>query len=738
MATRRSFALLVLGILIGSLATALVFSFFYKNMPQTEEQQDSETEIAKRTEVEQTSTPDFETDHQTERNIKGNCFFFGSVLDSEGNGIENALVRLRLLDEPWSTADIPVKTYTDDSGRFRIDGLNERLTYQLWAWAKGHAAASHNRIPCGTEIDLVLDEGATFNLSFKDPAGKQIGPVEVQLTGAVLWPARHGYTDSNGALTITGLEAGEYMIWANIDNLAYVSDDPIQIAKGKVTRATLELTWKIPSATEQIQTDPYKLPSGIDNSIQRDRGSTIRGTVLDVNGDPIKDASILVYQELGKSLVALPTGRGRRFHRRLLDAALSGWPRLYRTKDGSRIPGPRHIPLPRIEDGALKDSQEKVNRAAWQLTDNDGQFLINGLPSGRISLQAGHPDFVIVKPIEITIEPQSNKEGVIIVMRPGSEAVVRTLNEQGYPVGEAELTVYDMQDTKVASGVTGRDGYATLMGLPGSFRIESTALGRVPAVIKVKGKSGKKADLEMTLPLADKALSGRVTNENGFGIAEAAIVARTVTKGLIQVLTCQTEDDGTFSLLGAGGGRYHVTANAAKQGRAQVIDADYEEEIKLVLGGDREMTAQGFFETEAIKKTTFEPNGLSLPSPPDNLGTTGETLETSSENSFHTRFGQVDQLEVTGPPPGKGGLPITLGGGIDRVIVKSIRPGSRVANAGLSKGDRIIAIDNKKVTGPTSARQAIKGPIGSVVMLKVDSNGELFTVVVQRVRVRSE
>jgi S1-C subfamily serine protease len=104
--------------------------------------------------------------------------------------------------------------------------------------------------------------------------------------------------------------------------------------------------------------------------------------------------------------------------------------------------------------------------------------------------------------------------------------------------------------------------------------------------------------------------------------------------------------------------------------------------------------------------------------------------------TVHTQFGEADRLPVTDTPPGKGSLPISIGGGPGKIIVTHIRPGSRVAMAGLSKGDRIIAINNRKMSGPASTRRALEGPIGSVVTITIESHGEQFTVIVQRVRIK--
>ena len=110
--------------------------------------------------------------------------------------------------------------------------------------------------------------------------------------------------------------------------------------------------------------------------------------------------------------------------------------------------------------------------------------------------------------------------------------------------------------------------------------------------------------------------------------------------------------------------------------------------------------------------------------------------EGAASDTVSTPFGDAETLPVTAPPSGKGGLPISIGSLGGKVIVTHIRPGSRVAMAGLSKGDRIVAINNRKISSPAAARRAIQGPIGSVVTMTIENQGEQFTVIVQRVRIK--
>jgi hypothetical protein len=222
------------------------------------------------------------------------------------------------------------------------------------------------------------------------------------------------------------------------------------------------------------------------------------------------------------------------------------------------------------------------------------------------------------------------------------------------------------------------------------------------------------------------------------------VTARAITKGLLHALTCLTESDGTFVLEEVGSGGYHVIADAGERGRAQVPDAYFDADIKLVLSTEKGL------EKQVVTITNPAANQLGFDTPTDipfketEFVGSDDDLDTLAGNmgdddippTINTPFGEAETLPVTDTPRGKGSLPITIGGRPGKIVVTHIQSGSRVAMAGLSKGDRIIAINNRKLSGPASARRALEGPIGSVVTMTIASDGEQFTVIVQRVRVR--
>ncbi len=794
MTRKKTISLVVLGMVIGSIVTGILFTLLLDHRPDTEEM----AEDAGHDDL-QSEPPGYspKAPKPFTRNIKGTCAFSGTVLDQQGNAIADAMVRLRLLDQPWSAPDPPIETRTDKDGNFHITGVNEKLDFQLWVWAPTYSVASHNNLPCGSHTSLALDKSSTLDLLFTNPKGDPVGPVKVQLIGSDLWPAREGYTSSDGKLTIHGLKPGEYSIWADTKKTAFLSLDPIQLEPNKEKKTHLVLTpsrsAKIvvvnkskgtplagatvlvgPSSTylmHKVATTgedgtavisslpernytatvmakgfrtsvPIPVRLDQDNLIALDTGAALTGTVRTAEGSPISNAFLEVKKGLGKSFVRHPSGRGEGLRLRILDAARSGWPALYEIRAGHHVSGPINIPVP--VESATGISIGKPHSTGEQTTDQDGRFRMDGLPFGNIAIRAHHQDFVMADQVQLILEHGKSHPNLDIVMRRGTILSVRTLNARGFPIAGAEVDIYNGDQDRIATATGDAKGVAHFTGLPGIFRIEATAPQHVPAVKNIRVRTGTENDVALTLPAADKRLNGRVLDHAGYGIRNATITARAITKGLLHALTCLTESDGTFVLEGVGSGGYHVTADAGELGRAQVPDAYFDTTIKLVLGTGNSMvkptsmssgTAKGRFDFDPQPDPFSGEEGdreLDRDDDSPNIG----IVEDESPNAVHTQFGKAEMLPVTGAPPGKGSLPLSIGGSPGKIVVTRISPGSRVALAGLSKGDRIVAINNRKMSGPAAARRAIEGPIGSVVTMTIENKGERFTIIVQRVRVK--
>ena len=786
MSGKRSLILTAAGALLGALVTTLLFTLCDEpsdDPPGDEHIEDGDSpanELWDESQVQAGADA-------TPPSLEGDCVLSGSIIDPDGDPAEDSLVRVRVLDVPWSVADTPFEARTGKDGVFSFEGLNGDLRYQLWAWKEGCAVTGYEDAVCGSKTHLILEAGGAISFQIDDPEGEPASGAEIVLSGSSLWPARTARASEDGAVVITGLSEGFFVYSARKENLVSVSDEPLEVTPGETLEIAVELR-EAPAARLKvldgstsspiagarvlvgpasasmlrqvrvtgdsgevairglakgdnavsvtadgfIPSDPATISPGDDLAIEMTKGAAISGAVLLEDGTPVEGATVTILQSLGESEAMLNDGPERTFSERLATAALSGWPPVYPAGGDLAVAGPPSIPLPRADDGA--DGED----SSWGLTDESGRFAADGLAAGTVRVGARHADLVLSEEALVTLTPGGTLEGVVVRMRRGARLSVRVLDETGYPLEGAQVSVYDKVGEQVAAAETERDGFARIAGLPGQFRVEASAEGKVPAAARISARVGEDTDVEIKLPRAGESLRGRVVDKRGYGVPDVGITARSITRGLAQVVIGNTEPDGTFALEGVGQGSYHVSAEKDGKILAQVGTASCREEITLVLGGE----AQG---PVSLREPSFVEPGDLPPALPmvdvdDTEGAGGGVIAIShgedASEAIQTDYGQADRLIVTGPPSGKGGLPIQLGGGPGNVFVRSVSSGSLVEGAGLARGDRILTVDGTRVKSPAHARSAISGRIGTVVVLEVDQGGEFVNIVVQRVRVR--
>jgi protocatechuate 3,4-dioxygenase beta subunit len=719
------------------------------------------------------------------RPLSGPCVLTGYVTDEADSPLSGAHVTLRVLDEPWPSATAPRSAVTTQTGQFTLKDLPEDMPFQVWAYAPGKASAAAQDIRCGESFRIALPEGVTLSVTVTAPEGTPHANAVLRVAGTDLWPAREAQVPINEAVNIDGLAEGDYVLWAEAPELAGASPSLVRVSRRQENKIRIDLL-KTPStkirvldaATEEPipkaaailssasidfikrmsltdnkgeawmgslptdalvatamssnynTTEPKAALSGQTVELRLARGATAIGVVLDSEDQPLAGAVVSVEAEFGSGSALLPQGDGSSFKKRIAQAAADGLPRMT-WLSGALIAGPPHLPLPRVPD-------EGTTQQGTFVTDEAGRFRLSGLPSGQLELRVRHPEQVMTGPGTISLEPGQTREDLILRMRPGCTAQVRVVDDRGFPLSNAEVTAYDTRDILLERMAVTKDGYAQISGLPSNFRLEATAEGTVPRVVEGWARLGGRVELEMSLPPADSELRGQVIDRNGTGIPDAEITARAVTRGLAQVLVGQSAWDGSFSLPGAGTGAYHITADPGERGRkAKVPQVTSQEYIKLIIDS---------FSTEVSTQPQEKPTGKDIIVEPiplrepldfeDPLGSAGRpsTLDKSPSIALPTSSSS-DTLPVTGPPVGRGSLPISLGGSGGKVVITNVSPGSHAEAAGLAKGQKLRAIDGKPVGSASQAKQALGGPIGTVVMLEVEDEEGPFNVVVQRVRV---
>jgi len=193
----------------------------------------------------------------------------GRVVDEAGQPISGALIYAWL-----HTNGRVLKTFrtaSDESGRFRLDGLPQG-DYRLRATAKGFL--NEHRIEETTvvadqtaEVNFMLRRGAAISGTVTDEAGNPVHKARLTLAktdGTALF-AHTAFTDKNGYFSMTGLPEGTYKL--KVWHKDYLPQD----------------------------TGPYTLqpPDTLtDVRIVLSTGVTLKGVVVDEDGNPIKGVTV--------------------------------------------------------------------------------------------------------------------------------------------------------------------------------------------------------------------------------------------------------------------------------------------------------------------------------------------------------------------------------------------------------------------------------------------------------------
>ncbi|MBN2339942.1 MAG: carboxypeptidase regulatory-like domain-containing protein [Deltaproteobacteria bacterium] len=819
MSNRRSIAFVIAGGVLGALLTALLFFGVQRCNESTDARSsqaaavDTDTTVDSEVIDRPPESPEWKILSPT-RNMRGKCDICGQIFADDNTPLQGAVVRLRLLDEPWETANVEETATTDENGRYCIRRLTDDAVYQLFAWNKGYAVASYEEAVCGAATDLYLEKGAALELKFVDEKGYSVPYVEVHLAGSSLWPVRRALSDERGRLKVNGLPEGMYSFSANKNDLSFLALEPIVLAAGEEIELEAQLT-KVAPIRIQVQDAKTKQPisSAVVTAVPQNEsmlvhtfitddsgqitiptssiagtaitvfapgfeqkkvenihpgasievflasGTVIRGKVQTPAGEPIEGAVVDARIIQGDTYDMIPDGEERSFIMTKAETEERGLPQALNIDDHSCIPGPSHIPLPE-PTAASSQKNHSAPTTTWLATNSEGEFSIDAIPTGQISLGATHPKYVVFRRPTVDITPGAAYDNIPILMKLGATLSLRVVSALGHPVSDAAVTVFDMDGQILKSADTGSNGYAEIEGLPEQFRIQATATGHIPGAKKIFGPPGQEVDATIKLDDADKTLRGRVVNRLGTGIAGVSIEAELLDKGLTQVLTGEADSDGSFALEGAGEGVYLVRARIDGEIRATASDASYAQPINLVV--KRMATDEGGITTIAPPVISGQPHhSAPLISPSSDYGS-GDSLgvhpvggssvavtssaqtapalnEPTGNSGFVTgssssAYGQVDDLAVTGPPAGIGVVPIRLKAKNKKIVVTQVQAGSLVDAAGVKPGAELLKIDSKKITGVAMANNALQGPIGSVVMIDFMQDDEPLSVVVQRER----
>ncbi|MEM1249807.1 MAG: carboxypeptidase regulatory-like domain-containing protein [Acidobacteriota bacterium] len=656
------------------------------------------------------------------------------VVDRNGTSISEAIVTLR--------SDMP-RALTDPEGRARVvlsegsERIGARSANDL---AGAISEASVDAQPEGV-VEVTLDPFQSLAVTVLDETSRE--PV----SGAWLQgsdPTQFGTTDARGR--------GEILV-------------PPPVLDEEA--ASHRVQAKAPGYFDANES--FEL--GGSNTLLLERGSTVRGRVVDLQGGLLEDVEISVRPG-GRSgwfrrdrIRFDRTERDGRFELSPLDAAegltltakkrgfasatvdiaapaegrdpkeivvemiagRSAWGTIVDEDDvpiaGAEVSLAKQVAGDSIDTIIARQfGQEEVPRA---VTDGEGRFTIEDLSAGKYDFEASASGFAParINAVEIGGTAASNEIGTL-ALSPGVELLGRVVDTDGRPIEGAEVHAEVEAEVlmSVNFGIEGEEPTA-VTDADGMFRIFDLADGSsVKVKVRAEGygnaeRSGARApNLDPVVLVLQPALevTGVVVDENGEGLAQARVWmspegGEELRSSFGYGRNENSQEDGSFVLSDVIPGRYRVSAYA--EGYQQRVL----ESLEYRAGNEPEPLRIQLERGAKLTGTVTDPSGRPLADASVQPVQKRQNLR-GMRRLVSTSTNAAGEFELDGLPPGAGSFRATHDDYQEQTLdVELAAGGSRLdfrLEEGLSIRGRVIGPNGLPIGG---ARIQADQPRGAVV-----------------------
>jgi protocatechuate 3,4-dioxygenase beta subunit len=393
-------------------------------------------------------------------------------------------------------------------------------------------------------------------------------------------PAARSTSAADGSFEVTGLDPGDYALWA--------------VSGGNEIGFVASVT----AGAEQVAVDLRTARS-------------LEGEVHDEDDKPLAGALVTaVFAENSRFFEGVTGADGRFLLSPLPDgdvvvvAAKNGYvPELVHTKRSMGEPLAFELSTPRVLTGQVQVGAQPAAGAritihgnhhkSEQVADAAGKFRFLNLRSGTYSLTAKRGDDVATSTVEVITREKPTE--VTLTLGPTAIVGGRVLESSGAPVPNAKLSVYGTREGGDGAP-TDAQGAFRLSLPPGDYRVRVHARGYFAPdfdseSVKVEGlRAGEARSIEFRLRQG-VSIAGTVVDSSGQAVSNASVSALVpgagkapmTSMGPGKAASAQSDANGAFELMALEPGRYELTVVHDRLMTQSLVAAAPGQGVQIVL-----------------------------------------------------------------------------------------------------------------------------------------------------------
>ncbi len=490
--------------------------------------------------------------------VMGSCTLKGTVGyedRTDMSGINVVLIA--------SNGDVCRTSMTEKDGSFSFEGVSPD-TYTIRAGADGYTTVDRRIsismgesyvVPMGSLVNLC---GSITGSVATNDSGLKSG-VKVKAASSSGGRSYEATTDETGLYTLSNVLHGDYVLTFEKDGYeAYTTN--VTVEPGRTSTADAQLKSRFGSIRVRVSFVDKDDPSGIVVNVYRDgtlvfSATTTSTGIIVIANLPIGDGYSVIassdgYGSSGEDKVTVSSGTVSELNLQKLSnryGSLKG-----RVVDANGDP---------IESATVSISSSDGNSYTLT-TSKDGTFSKTDVAVGTYTVSAGKADFLTTTlPQTYTVEPSlvtEVKDDIVLVSR-YADIAGRVSYADKEDASNISVTIEDDKGRTLGTVVTGSTGSYSFKVESGTYYIRANAQGYFESSKVVNVVSGN----DYTIELEDirsryGSIKGRVVDAGGSPIGSASV---NLSSDNGNSYTLATVNDGTFSKTDVAIGTYSISVS---------------------------------------------------------------------------------------------------------------------------------------------------------------------------------